>query len=188
MIPIQVDEEVFEFLKSAARPFEEASPNDVLRRLLLDPREENVLNVATAPPRRREKRQETTSAAFMAEFLRARFGDGFRTRSPYRTMFESADTVVYFQNFNKPDSPNLWYRLRAKAIRDMRGTRKAAYVCLTNPAERLAYVLDLKLIIEKAEHAAGWLGEDDLEVNIDHADGRWRELNWSIEAYLERLR
>ena len=38
----------------------------------------------------------------------------------------------------------------------------------------------------KRARRSGWV-DGDLEVNIDHTNGRWRELDWAIEPYLERL-
>ena len=51
--------------------------------------------------------------------------------------------------------------------------------------KRLAYVLPLEEIADRVR-AAGW-SREDLEVNIDHANGRWKELNWTLERYLRRF-
>lgn len=185
MVSIDIDDEVFERLKDLARPFEEPTPNDVLRRLLLEEDEPMQTPEARYPRPARRRTSGESSAAFMAKFLERKFGGGFRTRSPYRTMFESPTQLVYFQNFNKADSPNLWYRLKATALKVLRETQKEAFVCLSNPAERLAYMLPVPTLLERATRS-GWSG-DDLEVNIDHANGRWRELDWRMDAHLVRL-
>ena len=261
MPKIQIDEAVYAFLKKAARPFEEPTPNDVLRRLLLgedgdasgrmggavetpsasspmleeydsgsleveeespDPREpgaypdrhliqeeggyepmlehgkfaelqfsdEQLAKLEAAgvqlhrmASRPRTRRPVASTDSFVKRFLEEKFSGEFKRVGRYRYMVQSDSQIVYFQNFNKAGSPNLWYRLKHAAMETLRKSSKEGFVCLTNPAERLAYRLPLQSILERTKHLMG----EDLEVNIDHSIGRWRELNWSIERYLVRL-
>jgi hypothetical protein len=187
MIQIEIDQDVLGFLERAARPFAEPTPNHVLRRLLLQ--EDDEPRGTSDPASRkgpRGSRATRSSAAFMRSFLKEHFEGPFRAVSPYRTMFESERQIVYFQNFNKADSPNLWYRLKGTATKRLVETRKDGFVCFTNPAEGIAYVLPLDQLVTKAG-VRDTEAYDDLEVNIDHANGRWRELDWGIEPFLTHL-
>lgn len=180
MIKIEVDSEVFAFLQAQATPFVD-TPNDVLRRLLLD---------RSAPDQKEGSRMLQATAtrpdadAFVNHLLRAEFGNGFQRRPPYRLMFESGDAIVYFQNFNK-ETDHLWYRVTEQPWRYLSSTRKRAWVCFTNPAERFAYVVPVK-DIEKQAQRAKW-DRPYLEVNIDPATSRWTELDWSLEPYRRRV-
>lgn len=183
---IDVDTEVFQFLQREARPFVD-TPNDVLRRLLLN-RAENVRKEGAPTPPPLAIASPTISStvialnldSFLREVLVSRFGPGFKRRPPYRMMFEDADSVVYFQNFSK-ETDHLWYRVTAKPWKDLRASRKSAWICFTNPVEGYAYVLPVADIMERV-HKSGW-SRNFLEVNLDPATSRWHELNWDVSDY-----
>tara|TARA_B100001123_G_scaffold243327_2_gene272041 strand:- start:258 stop:908 length:651 start_codon:yes stop_codon:yes gene_type:complete len=205
---IEIDEGVYAFLKQAARPFEETAPNDVLRRLLLGEQGDNsgvtpddierprtsssmMEEPATAPSEAwertifRSRRPVASSASFVEHLLKEQFSGEFKKVGRYRYMRESDSQIVYFQNFNKEGSPNLWYRLNYAALETLRESPKEGFVCLTNPAERLAYILPLQALQSRLERKYPYLMDGDLEVNIDHVNGVWRELEWKIDdAYL----
>jgi len=178
---IQVDADVFAFLQKHARPFVD-TPNDVLRRLLLgvpeDPTSPEVRMPALV------SRSEVSVDGFVNELLRQKFGAGFRRRMPYRMMFESTDALVYFQNFNK-ESDHLWYRITENPWRELQASTTSAWICLSNPAERFAYVLPIAEIQRHVERAR-W-ARPYLEVNIDPATSRWTELDWHLDEFFERL-
>ena len=185
MHAIEVDDEVFNHLKDRAEPFVDRSPNDVLRRLLgLDSEEVPDVTPATRRIRARSASLAGRKERFIQEVLKEEFGDGFRVRSPYRTMYQNGQRIVYFQNFDKAGSSNLWYRLRESALDTLTGDRRDAYVAFTNPAERFAYLIPVPEL-EKRASRAGW-DREDLEVNIDPAANRWRELDWDLSQYLRR--
>jgi len=183
MKTIEIDEEVHDYLKSKAEPFVD-TPNSVLRRLLFF--EQNLSQQTDLHRRSKEgtmiKDSGVTSEVFMSSFLRYRYGVEFRTRSPYRTMFESEKHLIYFQNFNKAGTDNLWYRLSESSLEVLRKSRKIALVCFTNPAEKIVYEIPIKEIDNQAT-VANWKREY-YEVNIDPATSRWRDLEWSIQQYL----
>jgi hypothetical protein len=93
-------------------------------------------------------------------------------------MFESENHLVYFQNFNKAGTGNLWYRLNKGSLNVLRNTQKIALVCFTNPSESIVFEIPIKDIDTKAEEA-NW-NKDFFEVNIDPANSRWREFDWNI--------
>ena len=213
MPKIEIDEVVYAFLKQAARPFEESAPNDVLRRLLLGEDGDNsevipdnlerprasspMMEESAAAPvepwerttfRSRTRRPVASTASFVERLLKEKFSGEFKKVGRYRYMRESDSQIVYFQNFNKAGSPNLWYRLNYAAMETLRESPREGFVCLTNPAERLAYILPLQALQSRLERKYPYLMDGDLEVNIDHANGVWRELEWKIDdAYLMRL-
>jgi len=257
MPEIQIDEAVYDFLQKAARPFEELTPNDVLRRLLLEKdggrpagirsvaavKEELVRGLKEALPDPQEvgtdhqgqqihyekgyghmsspqsdvirdldwspgqlaalraagvkvdhlsaprtRRPVASTASFVERLLKEKFSGEFKKVGRYRYMRESDSQIVYFQNFNKAGSPNLWYRLNQAAMETLGESPKEGFVCLTNPAERLSYILPLQALQSRLERKYPYLMDGDLEVNIDHANGVWRELEWKIDdAYLIRL-
>jgi len=180
MVKIDVDPEVFSFLQEHARPFVD-TPNDVLRNLLLSREAKSRERIASAPESKVPPTSGSPSAeAFVREFLTSHFGSGFDKRSPYRMMFESQDSLVYFQNFNK-QSDHLWYRINEKPWKELRASRKVAWVVLTNPAERFGFALpvaDLKDRIQRANWSRSYL-----EINIDPSASRWSELDWNLTKY-----
>jgi len=182
MTKIDVDSEVFAFLQAHATPFVD-TPNDVLRRLLLDaPAPNEAKDEGTLMLQATATRPDVD--AFVNHLLQAEFGGGFRRRPPYRLMFESDDSVVYFQNFNK-ETDHLWYRVTEQPWRYLTTTRKRAWVCFTNPVERFAYVVPVE-DIEKQVQRANW-DRPYLEVNIDPASSRWTELDWNLDGYRRQL-
>ena len=117
--------------------------------------------------------------------LEEEFGGRFTVRAPYRTMFQDSDRIVYFQNFNKAGTSNLWYRLKGVALETLSSDRRDAFVAFTNPAERFAYLIPVR-DLEARARKAGW-DREDLEVNIDPAADRWRELDWDLSEYVRRF-
>lgn len=180
MVKIDIDPEVFGFLQEHAVPFVD-SPNDVLRRLLLLREVTPMGRPAVSPDSEQPPVLGSPSAdAFVREFLASHFGLGFVKRSPYRMMFESQEALIYFQNFNK-ESDHLWYRVNEKPWIELCNSRKAAWVVLTNPAERFGFALpvsDIKDRIQRAEWSRSYL-----EINIDPSASRWSELDWILTSY-----
>jgi hypothetical protein len=183
MVTIEVDEEVYGQLKNMAEPFVD-TPNSVLRKILFSESKPSDLKTSTivSTAKKSPKQQEVLSEAFMSSFIKKRYGGIFQTKSPYRTMFESQTHLVYFQNFNKSGTSNLWYRLSERALTVLRETQKTALVCFTNPSENTVFEIPMKDIDIQAGKA-NWQKEF-LEVNIDPANSRWRELDWNIDKYL----
>lgn len=187
MVTIEVDEDVYNKLKSLAEPFVD-TPNTVLKRLLFSearsikpPSRTNISTAKSSP-----EIIEASSEAFMASFLRNQYGEDFRKRTPYRTMFESENHLVYFRNFNKAGTSNLWYRLSEGSLSALRNTEKVALVCFTNPAEKFVFEIPMK-DIDSQVTKANWK-KDFIEVNIDPANSRWRDLDWKIERYLVKIK
>ena len=174
---IEVDDDVFQYLQDNANAFVD-SPNDVLRRLLLD--SEN-----STPSQQRSAKQVKGQAsknvdAFVIELLAQEFKSQTTRRGRYRLMFETANNVIYVQNFNKV-SDHLWYRITNKPWKELREVAKDAFICFTNPPERFAYVIPVKDI--EARVATVGYGRDFLEVNIDPVSSRWVELEWIVSKY-----
>lgn len=180
MVKIDVDSEVFGFLQEHARPFMD-TPNDVLRRLLLARESKFKRRFASAyNPEQPLTLGSSSAEAYVRAFLTSHFGSGFERRSPYRMMFESQDSLVYFQNFNK-ESDHLWYRVNEKPWKELRASRKEAWIVLTNPAGRFGFALpvaDLKDRIQRANWSRNYL-----EINIDPSTSRWSELDWNLTKY-----
>ena len=182
MVSIQIDEEVFNYLKSLAEPFVD-TPNTVLRRILFPAQKSasQTSSTLTSTASVSSAGTESSSEEFVNSYLRNRYGEQFRTRAPFRTMFESEKHLIYFQNFNKAGTNNLWYRLSESSLNTLRTTSKAAFVCLTNPAEDLILEIPVKDIDDQVAKKK-W-NKDFLEVNIDPTNLRWRELDWNLEQY-----
>lgn len=181
MVNIEIDDEVFNYLKSLAEPFVD-TPNTVLRRLLFNkdkPKEtpSTIKNMAKSTDS-----TEASSEAFINSFLHERYGEKFRVKSPFRTMFESERHLIYFQNFNKVGTTNLWYRLSESSLKELRKTTKNAIICFTNPSENLVIEVPMKDL--DAQVARSTWEKEFLEVNIDPADLRWREIDWNLQKYL----
>jgi len=181
-ITIEIDSEVFEFLQRSATPLVD-TPNDVLRRLLLpkspEGSKEGPRMVAPAPM---VIRPPGNADAFVGEFLKREFGPGFNRRGRLRLMFESPEQLFYIQNFNK-QSLRLWYRVTENPWRELQLTKKQAWLCFTNPAERFAYVLPVDEVLNRVKRANR--SRDYLEVNIDPVASRWVEFDWKIESFLK---
>ena len=183
MVTIEVDDEVYDKLKNIAEPFVD-TPNSVLRKILFSESTPSDLKQRTmnSTAKNLSIQQEVLSEAFMSSFIKNRYEGIFRTKSPYRTMFESQTHLVYFQNFNKLGTINLWYRLSERALSALRETQKIALVCFTNPSENTVFEIPMK-DIDIQVGKANWKKEF-LEVNIDPVNSRWRELDWNIDKYL----
>ena len=182
MVTIEIDEDIFNYLKSKAEPFVD-TPNAVLRRLLF-PNSKTVQGTSStsySTSQTSVKDPSTSVQTFMAAFLQRRYGETFRARSPYRTMFESDSRLIYFQNFSKAETMNLWYRLTEGALETLKKSNKTVYVCFTNPVANIIYEIPMKDISNQLLKAK-WT-KKFLEVNIDPANSRWRELDWNIEKY-----
>ncbi|MBT7756682.1 MAG: hypothetical protein HN732_05100 [Rhodospirillaceae bacterium] len=177
---IEIDEEIYQFLRNRAEPFVD-TPNSVLRKLLLDDHEENAMNrTSSAFTTPSAKTVGRNTDEFVASVLR-KIGGDFKRRRPYRMMFESEDRLIYFQNFNMPGD-RLWFRVSKNAWKTLKEATTRAEIYFTNPAERIAYAIPVA-DIENRVQSKGW-NRDYLEVNIDRANSRWTGLNWSISEYL----
>ncbi|HLA62809.1 MAG TPA: hypothetical protein VK610_00160 [Rhodothermales bacterium] len=187
---IEIDDEVFAFLQRKAVPFVD-DPNGVLRRLLLTAPEPQPRSRSTQRSISAERaqsvnadRQTRDTNTFVQQVLDRHFGGDFKKIKGYQYLFESPDQILYFQNFNQSNSDALWYRLRSSALSALRESNKKTIVCLTNPSDNLFYAIPVD-DIDHSSRLAGW-ARDDLEVNIDHANRCWRELDWTIAKYLHQ--
>ena len=97
-------------------------------------------------------------------------------------MFESANRLIYFQNFNQ-ESATLWYRINEKSLRVLKDSSKKCFLCLTNPAESIAYLIPLEEI--EKQIVSSKYERDYLEINIDHISRKWKELDWNIKQFLK---
>ncbi len=183
MVTVEIDEDLLNYLKSLAEPFTD-TPNTVLRRIIFPGGQPTQQAISSGYCTEKKHSKEIASSVhmFMVAFLQKRYGEKFRSRTPYRTMFESDNHLVYFQNFNKAETINLWYRLSEGSLHTLRKTAKSALVCFTNPAANVVYEIPMKAIDSQVSKA-NW-GKAFLEVNIDPVSSRWRELDWDIEKYL----
>jgi predicted CopG family antitoxin len=176
MKTIEIDHDVYDYLQSIAVPFVD-TPNDVLKRLLLN---EKIMNTTVSNSTITDKSGKTKEE-FVQGILKSLFDAKFHRARRYQWLFESADSIVYFQNFDKSDSPKLWYRINQNPLLNLLRTSKKAYICFTNPADKVAYLLPLEDINVRAKQV-GW-SRDYYEVNLDVLSNRWTELDWNIEAY-----
>jgi hypothetical protein len=182
MVSIEIDEDILNHLKSLAEPFVD-TPNSVLRRLIFSEcSSQYEASTKERTSSSSSRGHELSSEVFTSSYLQGRFGENFRIKTPFRTMFESEKHLIYFQNFNKPETNNLWYRLSENALNALRKTTKIAIVCFTNPSENIIIEIPLK-DIDKQIVKSSWK-KDFLEVNIDPTNLRWRELDWSLRQYL----
>lgn len=182
MTMIEIDDDVFNYLKNMAEPLVD-TPNSVLRRILRIEQgsgsTKKFPGVSTSDESMH--RVELSSEYFIQSYLAYRYQERFRPRAPFRTMFESEKHVIYFQNFNKAEATNLWYRLSETSLKALRETTKIVLICFTNPAEDLALEIPLRDIESRIEEKK-W-DKSYLEVNIDPVNLRWRELDWNLEKY-----
>jgi len=183
MVKIDIDKDVFEFLQNNAKPFVD-TPNTVLRRLLQignnssPPKNETK----SAMPTPAQKTTQIDTNEFVRTVLNKEFIEEFRKKSPYRLMFESPNTLIYFQNFNQ-ESPTLWYRVSEKSLKVLKASSKKGFLCLTNPAESIAYLFPLEEV--KKQIVSSNYKRDYLEINIDHISRKWKELDWNIKQFLK---
>ena len=118
------------------------------------------------------------------EFSGEHFDRVPRELGGFRSMFESTKRLVYFLNFNKPDSRNMLFRVTASAIDVLAKSAKPAYVIFSNPARRIAWVIPVQDIQNRhREVTRSDLEPQDLVVNIDVEKNRLRELDWDISEY-----
>jgi len=185
MVNIEVDDEVFNYLKTLAEPFVD-TPNMVLRRLLFHKDKPQLAPSAFKTNAKSNESAEVSREAFITSFLRERYGEEFRVKPPFRTMFESAKHLIYFQNFNKTGTTNLWYRLSESSLKTLRESTKTALICFTNPSENIVIEVPMKDLDTQLARSS-W-EKDFLEVNIDPADLRWREIGWNLKKYLVNRR
>ncbi len=184
MTKIDIDQEVFELLQKNAIPFVD-TPNTVLRRLLkIDmPDSQNTTKGARSAMTTKNKTiSNIDTNDFVKIILDKKFPEGYQRKSPYHFMFESDNSLIYFQNFNQP-SATLWYRITNKPLKVLRESEKKCFICLTNPAEGVAYLIPLEDIESKLV-SSNW-NRDYLEINIDHLSNKWKELDWNIKQYLK---
>ena len=185
MIQIEIDQEVFDFLQKNAMPFVD-TPNTVIKRLLkisgipsinIKLKEGPIMlqhDSKTAKQRTNEFVQEVLSSEKFSK-------ETFQKKIPYQYMRESDNNLIYFQNFNK-ESATLWYRVSGEALSILKSSNKKSFLCLTNPAEWIAYLIPVSDIEQRIE-SSNWK-RYELEINIDHLANRWRELDWNIKEYL----
>lgn len=201
---IEIDNDVFEFLQKRAVPFVD-NPNSVLRRLLLhektgseDQKEAQMpteklysifkpksSDVITDMPLKslQDREDKNGFADFISFILKEEFKEEFHKKASYRMMFESSGYLVYMQNFNK-ESDRMWFSIMEKPLAELKKTEKKAFICLTNPAKHIAYMIPVK-DIEEQIRKSGW-SRNHLTANINHRSSRWIELNWNIKDYLKQ--
>ncbi len=183
MVKIDIDNEVFEFLQKKAKPFVD-TPNIVLRRLFqIDNNsftQKNEVESTMSAPGKKTSSIDTNE--FVRIVLNKEFTEEFKRKSPYRYMFESNNSLIYFQNFNQ-ESATLWYRVNEKSLKALKSSSKKCFLCLTNPAESIAYLIPLE-DVEK-QIASSNYKRDYLEINIDHISRKWKELDWNIKQFLK---
>lgn len=183
MVGIEVSEDVFKQLQLLATPLVD-TPNDVIKRLLIGARQGS-----SEPPKKKEekamqvqaKRQIVPTELFV-EHIISSIGERFRKVGQNRYMFESANNLLYFQNFNK-EGDRQWYRIRKEARTYLALSEKDSFLCLTVPAEGIIYKIPFHEV-ERQVKAAGWT-RDHLEVNIYNS--RWVELGWDISGYKQQI-
>lgn len=180
---IRVDPEVFAALQRRAQPLVDTA-NDVLRRLLLK-------EIPIQPPSRKPSRSTEDTEAFLVDsatfvqfLLHDRFGYGFKSVGRYQYMFESDKELVFFQNYNQ-ETDLLWYRVTEKARQDLSSSPKQVWLCLTNPAEKYAYIIPMSDVEGRAQRC-GW-SREEFEIHIYPKESRWSELDWNIGQYLYNL-
>lgn len=172
MNTIKIDDEIMDYLKDKADPFND-TPNSVLRRIL-----------GFDKSKKTKKQNVKAGGDFMKsdEFVRKVISEHYnydgrpQKVGRYRLLFNLDGKFVYFQNFNEPTN-NLWYRLRSNAIEKLRG-KKGAEIVLTYPVDRVFYPIKVSDLLAKLDQN-NWT-RDDIEVNIDPDEDYWRELNWKL--------
>ena len=181
MREIKVDDDVFKFLKKHAEPFND-TPNSVLRRLLLGEKPFKEDNKPGRKDLEITRASQKSPGGFIDWVLKNKFSEHFIICPHYRMMYESESQIIYFQNLNKGESKNLWFRLRSKPLQVMRSSGKKAYICLTIPADEYGYLLPLNEV-DRHVSSANWT-RSNLEVNIDPSDDMWKELKWKLDEYI----
>ncbi|MCK9418286.1 MAG: hypothetical protein M0R70_02790 [Nitrospirae bacterium] len=176
MKKIEIDDDVFSFLQKHANPLID-SPNQVLRRLLFGEKEHTAVKESSG------KLSGDLKSIFIQGVVKKELGKNYKKIPPNRFMYESADKLIYLQNFDK-SSVKLWYRINKNQFDLLKKVTKKAFLGLTNPADKFAYIFPIKDIEQRIKEVK-WT-RDYLEANIDYASSRWVELDWRIEKYLRR--
>lgn len=184
---IDVDPDVFSFLQKQARPFLD-SPNDVLRKMLFHgnpPVQEKLLQILESKPTQLKRGiEKTNSLEFVQLVLQRHFGGNFRTVGRYQMMFESTEQLVYFENYNKV-TDDLWYRISQEPWQKLSTSSKKAWLCLTYPPGKIAYIIPIKDINDKVRQFH-W-SRPNLEINIYPLSPayktHWHQFEWDIQAY-----
>lgn len=188
---ITIDKDIYEYLQKYAKPFVD-TPNSVLRKLLHIDDISTISTIADSAAldsdssmitRRIKKASNQDTIGFVKDILHGDFNERFKRRAPYRFMFESDNYLIYFQNFNK-ENDKLWYRITSDPYKLLKDSKKESLLYLTNPAEKIAYVIPVKDILARANEMR-WVKEY-LEINIDNMAKKWIELDWGIQKYLKR--
>jgi hypothetical protein len=182
---IEIDGEVFKMLQDLAEPLVD-TPNSVLRGLLLSrkgvPETLEIKSVTKRLGSGYGREVDTKSTeSYIRQVWSTKFKGQPRQVRGYRMMFESEADIVYFQNFNKTDAENLWFRLNSAPLRTMKSKKQKAWVCFTNPADNYGFLIPLTEI-EKKIDASGW-SREDWEVNIHVSESKWRELDWRLDQF-----
>ncbi|OGM18240.1 hypothetical protein A2V61_02330 [Candidatus Woesebacteria bacterium RBG_19FT_COMBO_47_8] len=180
MKKIEIDEDIFRFLREHAEPLTD-SPNSVLRRLLLGEKPVKGDEKREGSDLKFDRESQGSLGDFIDWVLRNKFTEQFNIYPPYRMIYESDSQIILFQNLNKGDSKNLWFHLRSKPLEVVRSSNKKAYVCLTIPADGYGYLIPLDEV-DRHVSSAKW-PHSYLEVNIDPSDNRWRDLKWKLDEY-----
>jgi hypothetical protein len=214
MHEIQVDDEVWQYLQERAVPLVDTPNSVLRRLLFgkgrarMRPerathardespgpmRVENLIEPMRTGPYRYMRGESTAPGGLSPrrmgrrlvaqEFAGEHFDRAGKARSSFRTMFESTKRLVYFLNFNKPDSRNMLFRVTASAIEALTSAAKPAYVIFSNPARRIAWVIPVKDMLNQYRKVFGEaFTPQDLVLNIDIENNLLRELNWDISEY-----
>lgn len=120
---------------------------------------------------------------FVEKVLSTEFGIEFKKTGRFRFLYESAESMIYFQNSNMDKI--LWYRLDEKALTTLKKSKKSAFVAFTTPKEGLAFVIPLSDLVSRIE-ASRW-ADPDVEVHIDRDTSYWKELEWDISPYRRKI-
>jgi hypothetical protein len=214
MHTIEVDDEVFQYLQNKAVPLVDSPNSVLRRLLMgsrrsrkggrrpaqeqelptMPLRVESPVELQLAGPYRSMRGERTAPGGLSPqrmgrrlvsqEFAGEHFDRAAKRRGGFRTMFESSKRLVYFLNFNKPDSRNMLFRVTSSAIEALTTAEKPAYVIFSNPARRVAWVIPVEDMMKKYEDVFREKFEpQDLVLNIDLERNLLRELNWDISEY-----
>jgi hypothetical protein len=178
MPKIEVDDDIFKFLKKHAEPFED-TPNSVLRRLLLG---DKSFNKHIKKDLQIAKANQKSLKSFIDWVFKNKFSETFIVCPPYRMVYESESQIVCFQNLNKGGSQNLWFHIRSKPLEKIRSSDKKAYICLAIPSDGYGYLIPFDEV-DRHISSTNW-AHSYLEVNIDPSDSMWKELKWKLDEYI----
>jgi len=171
---IEIDSQIYDFLKSKVKGFND-TPNSVLRRLLLGDeylkkqRGLKPLNIV-----------EQSTQAFVTRILNEILGGGFEKVGRFHYLFKSDSKIIYFQNFNDESYTNWWYRIGTKAFEILDSSPKEGTIYLTNPGEFVYYALPFD---EFKARTTGILNNKGIDVNIKHQTNMWGRIHWNLKEY-----